>query len=399
MPEDRNLSVRDAGNRIAAAGLADDVIQARDGQITQRRGRQREAAEDDATSRERSKPRGKGNDRDDRLNDERERKPKPPRLPEEDEDDHDYGDGDTFGGDEGEDEDDADQSNQDDGDEDGEDDGDDGREDSDEDDAATSDDDREYTVKVDGKEFRVPVKELIAGYQRGRDYHNKTQALANTGRNLTAGHQKVATTYATKLQQANAIVSGVRNLLIGDVNSQEMVALRQSDPARWSVQRQVMQDRITQVDAVLRQINSEHERHTAEFTATQTAAQNATLAQERALLVKAIPDWDTGGSERLARYLASSGFRAEELDGVTDARMLSVAEKARKWDALQRAKAQPMTKKAKQAPKAPTRAGQGQIRKGSAQGATRRRDFESAKRQAAKSGDMRDAGKALAKLL
>jgi hypothetical protein len=389
MPDDRNLSVRDAGNRIAAAGLADDVIQVRAEQITQRRGRQREAAEDDADDDARPV----------RKQPKDERKQKPPRLPEDDdeysreelEEEHDAGNFDDEDADDG--------SNREDGDEDEGEDGAEDHEDGDEDDAATSDDDREYTVKIDGKEYSVPVKELVAGYQRNRDYQNKTQALANAGRNLTAGHQKVAQTYTRKLQQANAVIGEVRNLLIGDVNSQEMAALRVQDPAKWAVQRQVMADRIAQVDSVLQQIHQEHERHTAEYTATQNAARNATLDQERALLHQAIPDWGNGGAERLARYLASAGFKAAELEGVTDARMLSVAEKARKWDALQAAKKQPVTKKAKPTPRAPARPGQGQIRKGAAQTTARRREFDSAKSKAKKTGDMRDAGKAISRLL
>lgn len=386
MPDEKNLSVRDAGDRITAAGLDRDVIQVRAEQITQRRGRQREAAEDDADRRERQ-PR------------EEQRKQKPPRLPE---DDDEYGDDrPDYDEDERQDEGDDyadDGSNREDGDEDDGEDGDAEREDSD-DDAATSDDDREYTVKVDGKEYSVPVKELIAGYQRGRDYYQKTQALANNSRNLTAGHQKVAQTYARKLQQANAIIGGVRNLLIGDINSAEMVALRQRDPAQWAVQRQVMQDRIGQVDAVLQNLNQEHERHVGEYQRTQDQARSATLEQEAALLLQAIPDWNNGGSKRLAGYLTGLGFTAQELDGVTDARMLSVAEKARKWDALQRARKQPQTRKAKPAPRVPARPGQGEIRKGAAQITSKRRDFESAKRQAAKTGDMRDAGRAISRLL
>ena len=378
------MSVRDAGDRITAAGLDRDVIQAREGQIMQRRGRQREAAEDDADDARQVRKQPK-----------EERKQKPPRLPEED-DAEDFEDEDQ-----GDDADDG--SNREDGDEDDGEDGAEDHEDGDEgedaDDDATSDDDREYTVKIDGKEYSVPVKELIAGYQRGRDYYNKTQALANNGRTLTAGHQKVAETYTRKLQQANGVIGKVRDLLIGDVNSAEMAALRVQDPQKWAVQRQVMADRIAQVDSVLQQIHQEHERHTAEYTATQNAARNATLDQERVLLHQAIPDWDNGGAERLARYIASAGFTAAELEGVTDARMLSIAEKARKWDALQAAKKKPMTKKAKPTPRAPARPGQGQIRKGAAQTTARRREFDSAKSKAKKTGDMRDAGRAISRLL
>src|SRR6185312_3409026 len=35
-----------------------------------------------------------------------------------------------------------------------------------------------YTVKIDGKDATVPLKELLSGYQRTADYTRKTQELA-----------------------------------------------------------------------------------------------------------------------------------------------------------------------------------------------------------------------------
>lgn len=350
---------------ISGSGLTDDVIQAREGQISNRRGRQQEAADD--ADQDQDDADDEGHELEDDAD--------------EDADGSNLEDGEH---EDGEDEDGADES-EDDADEDG----------------RADPLEAEYTVKVNGKEAKVTAKELVAGYQRNADYHRKTQALAERGRNLTTSHQQVAEVFTRKLQQVNGLAKGIRQLLIGDINSDEMSALQRTNPQEWMVQRALLQDRIGKVDAVIQGINQENERHAHGLTEQQQRNLRATIDEERALTRKAIPDWDTDGKVRLAKYLTGSGFSEQELVNVVDHRMLTVAEKARQWDALQAAKAKAPKRKAKPATeKRPLRAAQTQLKKG-ANGAkdTRNREFRNAKSHARKTGDMRDAGKAITRLL
>lgn len=391
MPKD-NMSVREAGSAIMDAGLGDDVIQAREGQITERRGRQREDADDADTGRRSRRredddaPRGKKKSR--------------REVEEVEEDEYDYDE-----------DDDADSSNREtgeleEGDEDDEgerDEADEGDEDADPDADAEEGDDAEddddlHTVKVDGKEFKVTTAELKAGYQRNKDYHQKTAALASKHRELQGGHGKAAEMYARKLQHLGAIYGGIRHILVGDIDSQEMQQLLASDPQKWQIQRTLMQDRIGKVDQVLHGLNQEHERHVGEFTNTRNANLQQVIDQERALVVQSIPDWDTKGKKRLGSYLNRRGFTNAELADVTDHRMLIIADNARKWEEYQASKKKPFKRTSKPAPKS-VKTGQGQIKRGSAV----KRKTESAFRQdaakARKSGDTRDAGKAISHLL
>lgn len=379
MPDD--IDVREAGRRISRGGLTDDVIQARGEQITQRRGQQRDAADTDA------KPKRKP----------AKREPVRDELDDGD-DDHDYDPRDADG-DEDELDDDADASNPDEEDDEGGDEDDSSDDaDADDEDGQTADDEREHVVKVNGKEFKVTTSELIAGYQRGSDYHQKTQALAQRNRELTGSHTKVAETYVRKLQQTNAVLGGVRELLIGDMNSAEMKQLRHSDPQAWMIAREEMQDRISQVDAVLTGLHQEHERHASEFQQRHQESMLSTVAQEKTKLLEAVPDWDTGGGQRLVQYLTKSGFTPDDLSNVIDSRMWITAEKARKWDEYQASRSKPAKRKAKPTPKS-IRPGASQIRRNDQGNAGKRRDYDVARKKAAKTGDMRDAGRAISKLL
>jgi|SRR5688572_6474505 len=381
---DNDLSLRDAGNRISSSGLADDVrrpAKERGGQ-TQRQEARNEPADD----------------ADRRIPKRGERESKAPRVEAEaEDDDHDYGDGDTFGGDDDE----ADGSNQETGDTENGEDG----EESDQSEGEEGEDEPEadeatHKVKVDGKEFTVTTSELVAGYQRNADYHRKTQKLAERGRDLTASHAKVAETLGKKLQQVAAVSQGIRNLLIGDVNSQEMNQLRRDNPTAWTVARQELSDRIQKIDNVLNGINAEHERHVAETGKQQLDNLKAVADQQLEILTRHIPDWREVGAKRVMSYLVSpeNGFTKAEIENVYDARMLLVAEKARKWDAYQAQRKAPPKAKSKPLPKN-IRPGQSQLQKGAQQTTRKAADFRRAKDQAKKTGDMRDAGRAISKLI
>ena len=377
----RDLNVRDAGDLINRSGLGrDDAPRMRDENAP--RGR---AARD----RNQSEP-------DDRDDDPRE----------DDEDDDDAG----TSGSRRDRESDPDESDDEDGDEnegdDGEDDdhqGDEG-DDHDEDESPADPLDALHEVKVNGKIEKLPLREIIKGYQRDSDYRAKTTQLATRRRALDEGHAKVATQYQRKLQITAGVVNTVKQMLVGDINSAAMQQLRATDPGEWAVQRQVMQDRIDNVGRILGQVQQEHERHASEKEQNDARTRQEAIPHEMEMISREIPDWQDGGARRLGKYLSRSGFTPDEIQGVYDHRMLLVADKARKWDELQAAKTSAKGKrKTKQAaPKRPTGQQNGSSRlqrQPAGQQTRKRKGFRDARARARKTGDMRDAGKAISYLL
>ena len=57
-----------------------------------------------------------------------------------------------------------------------------------------------FEVKIDGKPFRVPREEVIAGYQRQQDYTRKTMALAERAREIERIQQEHASLRAEREQ-------------------------------------------------------------------------------------------------------------------------------------------------------------------------------------------------------
>lgn len=393
---DNDIGVRDAGRLIADSGLVDDVRRGRTNRERAQNGGVDDADErydrdDRPARREERKPKRRDDEQDDR-----------PRQRRDPEDDDEFGDDrPDYDEDERQDDDDedADASNREDGEEDGEDDHD---EDEDED-GEDSRKSREqlHKVKVNGKVMEVPTSELIAGYSRTKDYHQKTQALAQRGRDLNTAHTQTAQQYVKRLQAVNAVMTGVRNMLAGEINGEEMKALRQRDPAAWTVAREDYNARLQQVDAVLNHLTEAHERHRGEYDATQSQTAAATAAQETERLMEFIPDWREGrngkpsGAVRLANYLRKTGFADAEFMPIIDHRMLTIADKARRYDELVARRNTEPQRKAKPVPKR-MQPGKSNVSSRSQQESRQdRSEFRRAKDRLAKTGDMRDAGDAI----
>jgi hypothetical protein len=358
--------LREAGAAIANAGLTDTVTRAREADITTRR------PDSDRNRADRETPERRALSRDDApddiLDDDRE----------------------------GED-DDAEYSNRDDAP------GDDGDTGGDADDADGTGDDTPaealHTVKINGKPTQVPTSELIAGYQRQADYSQKTAKLSERARTLDAGHAKAAEVVTEHLKRSQALVARVYQDLVGDMNSQEMRDLRRTNFGEWQRIKAEYDDRTAQVATYFQTLNTELERHDAAVKEQRQSHLNTTLTQEREKVLAAIPDWDEGadgsqpGSAKLVQYLVNSGFSSAELDGLTDSRHIVIADKARRYDEMMaRQKKAPAKAVPKHIP-----AGGGQVAKKST--APSRREYEAVRSRAAKSGDMRDAGAAISKLL
>ena len=187
-------------------------------------------------------------------------------------------------------------------------------------------------------------------------------------------------------------------MLIGDTNSAYMQQLRQQDPQQWLVQRQAMADRIEQIDNVLGQVQQEQERHGREVEEQQQRDRAGGVAQEAAILRREIPDWDSKGAVRLSSYLKSKGFTPDELNSVYDSRQLILAEKARLYDAFQADRKKGLQKQAKPVPRT-VKGGGGNIKPKASLSNGQAKQYQERKKVAKTSGNMRDAGRAIAALL
>jgi hypothetical protein len=209
-----------------------------------------------------------------------------------------------------------------------------------------------YTVKVGGEERKVTLDELKAGYSRGEDYTAKTMALSDERRGLEA---KLSDDYASKLKQTTDLFVQLDPLL-AQADQIDWQALAQEDPATYTQLRAAMDARREAIGKA----RQEMERVSQEAAQREQAEMAQRSKAEADALVKAMPELADPAkmgafANETVGYLKATGFADPEIAELLDHRALVIVDKARRWDAQQKAKAALPAKKVVQTPAKPLR--------------------------------------------
>lgn len=203
-----------------------------------------------------------------------------------------------------------------------------------------------YKVKANGEELDVPLSELLKGYSRTEDYKSKTMALADERRALEQAKATVETDvrqqYANELKQRVDLFEKLDPVL-SEARQIDWDRLKAEDPATFVEYSDAVNQRLALIQqhrAEIEQIEQEQGKATqAQLEAER--AQRLELAANK--IVETMPELKEGDAfQRFAQdnigYLREAGFMPDEITEALDDRALVMADKARKWDALQRAK-------------------------------------------------------------
>lgn len=209
--------------------------------------------------------------------------------------------------------------------------GDEESEDADEDDDNEAEPER-FTVKINGKEQQVTRDELIAGYQMGEDYRQKTMALADQRRAFEAEVAQAQQIWTQRLQQA---AQAVQSDPILSRSAEEWERLKQEDPIQFAAD---------MGDYQLRR-EAAHKRQ-AELQHEQARQREERLAKEQEAIARVLPEWNNEAKRNeiinsVVSTAKSAGFTDDEIaSGIAyDHRALVLIHKAAQYDALRGKKA------------------------------------------------------------
>jgi hypothetical protein len=190
-----------------------------------------------------------------------------------------------------------------------------------------------YTVKIDGKDERVTLKEALAGYQRQVDYTRKTEQAA-VDRRAAEAEATQARTARDQYAQGLQLILDRLGSADQELTAEQWNDLRQTDPGKYVTQWTDYQRREEQRNIV----RGEQARIHREKQAEQINTARSFVEQERAKLVKHLPifaDQEKGPAEMkaLREYAAKTfKFSDAEIDQAYDHRMVLMLDKARRWD-------------------------------------------------------------------
>ena len=241
-----------------------------------------------------------------------------------------------------------------------------------------------YTVKVDGKEVAVTLKEALAGWTRTQDYTAKTQELAEQRK---ATEQELGQARAAREQYA-AVLTILQKRIGDDANEPSQAQwdkLAAQNPERYATEYANYQRR----KEARQNIKAEQTRLEGEKAAEGQKFFTEQITKEREALFEKVPTWKDperykAGSKQVFDFARERyGFSDQELSRAYDHRIVVMAEDARRYHALM-AKTKAAKTKLEAAPTVPPRARTPQVPKRQAERAEAEKRFN-------KTGRLEDA--------
>lgn len=205
------------------------------------------------------------------------------------------------------------------------------------------------TVKAeDGADLEVEVddEELKKGYMLEKAFRMKTAQLAREREAVQAKIKEAteakAKEYEEKLQIAEQAIWGT---LMPELQSIDWNKLAAENPAEWAQKYQYVQN----VNAKLAQIQQEKQKLEAARQEESRANLRKQAEEAVEVLKTEIPGWSNDLYGKILKFGTEAGFKAEEVNAITDHRAIKVLHDAMKYREL---RAKPVVEK-RAAPQAP----------------------------------------------
>ena len=200
----------------------------------------------------------------------------------------------------------------------------------------------EFEIEVNGAKELVRGKDQIRELlQKGRDYSQKTEAVARARDSIIAQAQQQA--MAAQFQgQAWEDITAIRALdsRLDEYNKVDWATAFDTDPFNALKLKEQRDQLREQRNAKVAEFQAKRQ----QFEAGQAQAAQQRLAAEQAALLNKLPEWRnteqaTKEQREIANTLAQNyGFNEAEIVGLVDHRMVMVARDAMKWRLLQAGK-------------------------------------------------------------
>lgn len=172
-----------------------------------------------------------------------------------------------------------------------------------------------HKFKAAGEEVEVTFAELVKGYQKDADYRRSTARLAEERRALEQQTRQRNEDYVRSQHVAAQQIGLAEQLFTNMLNSPQLAALRESDPAEWAARR----DELGQTVQWIQQ-----QRQQAAAAYNDWHAKNLAELRDREMkaLREAVPDWGENQRLEVRKTLGDLGYSDDEVAGLFDSRLI-----------------------------------------------------------------------------
>jgi hypothetical protein len=206
-------------------------------------------------------------------------------------------------------------------------------------DALSVDEDGKLMIKtkIDGKQSRVGLDELIKSYQTDGYVTQKSQALAEDKRAFEVLKEQGERIVQQRVAEASAVSQLLEAQLTAEFNAVNWEALRVQAPAEWVAKRQELSDRAGQINQLKQRAMGFVGEQMTQQQAKMDEEREARLRHEAESLQSKLPEWmdyevAAKEQEKLGKFISEAyGFNPSDLDSVEDHRLLLMALDAKKY--------------------------------------------------------------------
>lgn len=212
--------------------------------------------------------------------------------------------------------------------------------------------DLEAKVKIDGKEGKARLRDLIKSHQLEGHLNQKLMTHAEERKAFEAERATKTREQADKLLRMDAGLQTLERALAGEFAAVDWQGLQQTDPARFNAEYIAYQQRYAQYQGIAQQIAQEQQKAQSEMA----AQQQSYLQEQQTLLQAKVPEWADEARRKqdfaaMAPVLNKAyGFSQEELGVITDHRLAMAMRDLAKYHQLMSDKPS-VLKKVREAPK------------------------------------------------
>lgn len=176
-------------------------------------------------------------------------------------------------------------------------------------------------VKVGGEEREVTLAELKAGYQMESDYRRKTAELSEQRKAFETERDEYQQSFKQQAMQQAAVLNGVEQMLMSEMNSDEMAKLRQENESAWVAKRLEFQDRYQKLNQLRQEAANHYNQQMQQFQEQQQQELQEYRAKEMEALQSKLT-LDDSARKAITDAAIDIGLSKEEVMQITDHRLI-----------------------------------------------------------------------------
>lgn len=174
-----------------------------------------------------------------------------------------------------------------------------------------------HRIKSAGKDVEVTLSDVISGYQKGDDYQQKTQAIAELRRQHETNERARHEAFIQASQGISEQLSMFETYLQAQMYGPEMQQLRATDPSEYLERKEA-------IETAWNDVQNRRQQHRTEFEKQQDGFRQEHLRRERDTLQSLRPDWTQSRGQVVHDLLMNMGVSQEEYKAIDESARLMV---------------------------------------------------------------------------